>query len=430
MKASRFLAFVIAITLPVMVCPSTQAEEKISSIEAIVNDSPISTADVSDRVHLARTVLKVAPNADVEKELRQQILQGLIIEELQMSEAKRLGIEISDGEVDGVISRLAPQYGIKAEQFAEWLEKNDLTRATIERQARAQLAWSRVVQIALRPKLEIGSEEVASYKQKLKDEEGVPQYLLAEIFLPIAKDSQEASTQALANKLLDEMASGASFVGLARQFSKSSSAARGGDMGWVKGTDLSKELASWVKLLRPGQVSKPIRTSEGLYLMLMRDQKVSSGEDFSETMVSLKQMVFPLPANPTREDVEKQYNLALKTRTTLNNCNDADDFIAEEKGHTISKNSGNISPTKQKDLPPVIQNGIGTLKTDEVTMPLTSRNGVILLMVCNRSAGKKIPLPTDDEIINILGNSRLELLQQRYLQDLKNSADIDIRHNS
>ena len=111
---------------------------------------------------------------------------------------------------------------------------------------------------------------------------------MSEIFLAAEGAQQSGSAQDAAKRLMEELKKGASFAAVARQFSQAPTAARGGDLGWVQADDLAPELRSTVEGLEQGQVTGPIQSEGGYYIVLLRDRRENSGGGASGT-VDMKQ---------------------------------------------------------------------------------------------------------------------------------------------
>ena len=111
-----------------------------------------------------------------------------------------------------------------------------------------------------------------------------PQYQISEIFLPAENEAEFNEMEQGALRLLQEMQRGAPFPAVARQFSRSPSAVAGGDIGWIASTDLAPELQPVAdRLEKPGQVSLPVRTPTGVYIIAMRDRRAGADPGASST---------------------------------------------------------------------------------------------------------------------------------------------------
>src|SRR5437667_7769591 len=117
------------------------------------------------------------------------------------------------------------------------------------------------------------------------------------------------------------MRQGARFSAVAQQFSQSATAAVGGDIGWVRAEQLSPDLGKAVAQLRPGELSPPIRTGAGYYLLLVLDRRSGrTGASAEEAVLHLVQVVFPLPPQATEAMRRAALTEAQNTKNTAKNC--------------------------------------------------------------------------------------------------------------
>lgn len=258
---------------PAAAAAAPQAAPKTYSprIAALVNDEVISSLDVQSRMGLLFASTNIEDSDDNKKKLFPQILRSLIDEKLQMQEAKRLNITVTEGEVQAAIGRLAQQNNIPPENFAEMLQSRGLRYSDLITQIRSTIAWTKIVRQRFNTSAVVTEDEIEERLNQIKQNTSKPQYLLAEIFLPIESPDQEADVQALAEKLVMEVVNGANFASLAREFSQSASAEQGGDLGWVRADQLEQEVEQRLQNMTPNQISKALRLTDGYKIILLRD---------------------------------------------------------------------------------------------------------------------------------------------------------------
>lgn len=252
---------------------SARAQGDLFRPAAVVNDDIISVLDLAMRVQLAMVAAGIEDSPEVRRRLTPQVLRGLIDERLQLQEAKRLDISVNDEQVASALDQIARQNNMTEGQFLAMLRNRGVIPTTLIDQIRAQIAWQAIVQRRIRPNVVIAPEEVEEVVERLAARRGAIERRVGEIFIPVETAANEAESLANANRLLDELRRGANFAGLARQFSQSSTAALGGDLGWVQDGELAPELNAVLNQMGPGEVSRPIRTLSGFHILLLRDMR-------------------------------------------------------------------------------------------------------------------------------------------------------------
>ncbi|MCI5060148.1 MAG: SurA N-terminal domain-containing protein [Alphaproteobacteria bacterium] len=248
------------------------------SIAVSVNEDAISESDVKDRMKLMMASGGVKPTSANTGKFRQQAIDSLIEEQIKLQEAKRQNINVTEEDVARGFSALAQQNNLSAEQFEQVMTHQGIPKSTLLHQVKSQIAWSKVVTSVLRPEIDVSESDINARMERIRDDLGQTEYLAGEIFLPVGGEpgTSEAEIKALADKIIAEIKSGrAPFKVAAAQFSRSESAARGGDLGWIKAGDLPKELDRVVTSLSDGQISPPIKGLSGYYILTVSERRTA-----------------------------------------------------------------------------------------------------------------------------------------------------------
>lgn len=274
--AMRFL-LILMVLLTSFSLPARADQEGIA---AVVNDDAISMTDLRERTKLIMISSGLPDTPEVRAKLLPQIMDSLIEEQLMIQEAKKDNITVSDADVEGGFNTLAAQNKIPADKFKAMIEGSGINIATMRRQIRAQIGWSKVIQKIMRPQITVTDGDIDDYLSHLTANKGNPEYLLAEILIPVSAPADDTSAHQVALKLVSEMRAGkAPFSKVAQQFSKAPGAAHGGDLGWLQQGQLAPELAAALPTMKPMDITDPIRTPEGYDIIMMRDKRVMTDEN-------------------------------------------------------------------------------------------------------------------------------------------------------
>ena len=260
----------------VLICPSVAVAET-HSIVAVVNDDVITGSDLDKRMRLVMASSGLPNTKEIRKKLTGQVLGNLINEQLMMQEAEKYGLEVDQNEIDDGLAQIAKQNNMNPDQFMNMLKRVNSDISSMLQQVRAQLAWGKVVQARLRPRVIISERDIDDTIERVRAKIGTTEYLAAEIYLPVNADAKEKQVGKLANDLVREIRSGkASFFKLAQQFSQAAGAANGGEVGWVNEAQLSEELLQGLKKTKKNHVTSPIKTINGYHILLLRDKRTLS----------------------------------------------------------------------------------------------------------------------------------------------------------
>ncbi len=296
----------------VLAFSSAQAA-RTETIAAVVNDDAITASDVQDRLKLLMISSGIPNSPEIRERLLPQVVNMLVEERLMMQEATRLGITISPEDVQQGFATIAQQNGMELEKFRAVMRQQGVPVRAMENQIRSQMAWGKVVQQKIRPGININDSEVDTMLDRLRASMGKNEYLVAEIFLPVDKPDEEANIKQLAEKLTREMLQGkAPFPRVATQFSQSASAKRGGDIGWVQEGSLAPEIEEILMRMNEGDLSEPVRTISGYYIVTVRKKRVITEEN-----IPSREEIFYRLGTERLERAQRRHLLDLKAEAFI-----------------------------------------------------------------------------------------------------------------
>jgi len=245
-------------------------DPNVRKATAIINGEVITGTDVDHRLALVVAANQGQVPPDELERLRLQVVRNLIDETLQIQEAKANKIEVTPTEIDQGYSRVARSFQRTPAQFDAYLIQQKSSAKSLKRQIEGELSWQRL--LSRNVQVNVSDEEVQSIIARLNASKGTAEYRLGEIFLSGTPETM-AETTANAQRIIDQLKNGGSFATYARQFSEASTAAVGGDLGWIRAAQLPEQLAGAAQELQVGQVAGPIPIPGGVSILLKVDQR-------------------------------------------------------------------------------------------------------------------------------------------------------------
>jgi len=402
--------------------PGAAAQQRIA---AVVNDEVVSVQDLNERLDLVLFTSGVEDTPEARAGLTPQVLRGLVEEALQFQEAERLGITVQDQEMDQAIANIAARNNMDVQGLQRLLTNGGINLDTLRAQIRSQIAWVKVVNQQVRPRVNVTVDQLDLAVQDARLNERQPEFLLSEIVLPVDNPAQEDAVAADARRLIEAVRDGGSFESLARQVSAAASAEQGGDLGWVRGAVVPPDLLAALEQLAPGDVSAPLRSPVGYHVFWLRDRRLASPQlaaSEAQVEVSLSQILFPYNEAEGPAGASRLREQALALRPQLVDCDTVNRIAAERQ----LPGSGSLGWIRIGELPPDFGRVLVDLPTGQVSEPLQGPAGVHLIMVCDRRGAVR-SVPQRDEIAERLESEQIDRLARRYLRDLRTQAFVDIR---
>ena len=387
---------------------------------AIVNGDIITQTDIDQRVALLvlGNEAQVAPD-EIER-LRQQVLRNLIDETLEIQAAKEDKIEVKESEIQKTLARVAQNVKKTPAELTTYLAAHGSSIKTLHRQIEGEISWQRLQNDKIED-VSVGDDEVKAVLDRMNASKGTEEYRVGEIFLSATPDT-EAQTEATATNILEQLKKGGSFQAYARQYSKASTAAVGGDLGWVRPEQLPQALATVLRQMGPGTVSNPIPVAGGLSILAVQDTRKILTADPRDAVLSLKQISISFPKGTTRPQAEPILARFAEGARTVGGCGGADKLAADFHGELVQSDQ-----IKMRDLPPALQEIMIPMQVGQATQPFGSVDeGVRVLVICGRDE-PDASAPSYDQVYNQLNEARSNSRAQRYLRDLRRDAIIDFR---
>ena len=407
MKTTRILSMALAVFLSA--APGSARD--IEGIAAVVNDQVISLYDVDQRVDLFFATSGIEKSPEMTERMRDQVLRSLVDEKLQMQEATRVEIQIEETEIEERMELLAKQDNRTLDGIKEFLETKSIEENTLKAQIRAELAWNQFVRRNFGGRIKVGDPEIEEQYEKAVKAVNQTRYLVSEILLNLDNFSTEEQVRQLSGEIVKQLQSGTSFPAVARQFSIAPTAGQGGQLGWISADQLNPRLSQVIRQMQVGQISPPIPTTGGVYILALVDKR-AGGNDPSKNQFDVLTVSFPASVKSQRIDEF------------------ADDFKtcrrAQNKAKKLNASVKRSGLRQLRTLPGAIALAVANLEAGEVAPPSQQNDVTNVYIVCDRKDDLGIEISRDQIADNIF-SQRISVMARRHLRDLRRDAVVEYR---
>ncbi|WP_308909842.1 peptidylprolyl isomerase [Pseudokordiimonas caeni] len=398
------------------------AQQALNSVEVLVNDEPITSFDIDQRLRL---VIAISGGIRTEEEflrVREQVIRSMVDEKLEIQEAKQFELEISDAELESYFARRSQGMGQTPEQFEQALANIGSSKKTMMEQMEAEIVWSRLVQGRMGSFVSVSDEEVEATIKRIYDNKGKFELRLGEIVLLVDSPEQEASVKANAEELVSRIRGGASFPEIAQQLSASSSAAVGGDLGWLTADDLDRYQSAAIENIGVGEVADPVRTAGGYLILALRDRRRVLTADPLDAQVSLRQIGLSQEKLADADAVARFELIANNLHKEDTSCGAVSRYV-DESGADMPPEVGLL---RIRDLQPDVRGEVEKLEIGDATTLQKMPDGWRVLLLCDRRE-PEVQEPEFDAIYDQIEQQRLSMMARRYLRDIRRKSIIDYR---
>ena len=406
-----FKTLAIATALLTTAAPA-YAQSAPHGIAAVVNSDIVTIHDLRQRVlFMMATTGAETDEASIQR-LQRQALRNLVDEHLQMQEAEKYEQSISDEEVNESVGRLLSRNGADPNKLVSDLAAAGVSIDTLRDQIRSEIAWQRIVNGLYGSRIRISDAQIDETLNQITANASKPNYHVAEIYIEATPDigGMDGAMEG-ASAMISQVKGGAPFPLLAQQFSSAASAARGGDVGWVREGELRPEIDTVIKEMDPGSVSAPIQVPGGVYVVALVDKKISE----SDTLYKLKQVT-------VEAETEAAKARLISLRSELTSCDTLEDDV-EAFDDVKAADMGEL---KSSSLTDVIVAALESTDVGGLSDPFERPDGATSIMVCKRqTTGSDVP--TRNEIEDRLLDQQLAQASKRALRDLRRQATLVVR---
>ena len=403
--------------------------EMLDGIAAIVNEGVVLKSQLQKEI---KTITLRASQEDMqlpsEDIIQEQVLESLIVEEIQLQRAERIGLQLSDQILNTTIANISQQNNIPFEKLPEALAAEGIDYAEYRRDIRKNLILEQLRDIEVIRKITVSPREIDVCLEDFED--GVvsnSEYNLSHILIsaPESATIEDFTTiEREAEDIHEQLIAGANFGEIAIQYSDSQTGLDGGSLGWRKGSELPTIFSDIVKSLKVDEISRPYRTKSGFHIVKINDLRSTFSRSEVEQMKVRHILVVP---NEIIDNATAKQKLTDAQKEIQNgkNFSDIATILSEDPG---SKDSGGdmgwVNPgTFVEEFENVAKN----LEIGVVSEPFRSRFGWHILEVLGRRTHDNTEERKESICSNSIRNSKFTDEVELWLRRIRDEAYVEIR---
>ena len=400
-------------TLITVLLSGTAIAQSPHGIAAVVNDDIVTTHDLRQRTLFMVATTGIERDEKSIARAQQQALRNLVDEHIQMQEAEKFDQTIADEEVNQSVARLIGRNGLDPNEVVQRLASVGVSIETMRDQVRSEIAWQRIINGLYGSRIRISDAQIDETINRISANASKPNYRVAEIYIEASPDigGIEGAMEG-ANAMIKQLSDGAPFPLLAQQFSSAPTAAKGGDLGWVREGELRPEVDQVITQMEVGNLSKPIQVPGGVYVVALIEKKISE----ADTLYKLKQVIVK------NDDKDSAKSTLQSLAKTLKSC----ETLAEDTESLEGVSSADMGEIKGSDLSEDVLNVLERTDVGGLSEPIERPDGAVSIMVCSREASGS-DIPTRDQVEDRLTNQQLAQASKRHLRDLRRKATVVVR---
>lgn len=405
----------------------------LDRVIALVDEGVILQSEFDERMQeIRQRAREMEMQLPPPEQLREQVMENLIIENLQLQLAERVGIRFDDDTLNRVMSDMANQNNMTFDQYVNALEAQGVYLTTRER-IRKELAVNEVQRGLVNRRINITDQEIENYLNSESGREAMaPDYLVDQILIPVlATDSAdvERAKEAFALDLLARVRDGEDFADVRMQAQQAASgssaqgfAVSGGELGWRKADRLPTLFAEIVPGMTAGDVSDPIRSSNGFHLIKLSDVRGDSNRLVEQTEA---RHVLIAPNEIRTEDQARR--LAQEIYERISGGEDFSIVARQLSDDTQSVVAGgDLGWVSDGGMPPEFEEVVRDLEIGELSEPFRTSFGWHVAEVTGRREQDLSREYRRQQATNALRNRKFDVELENWMLEIRDEAYVKI----
>ncbi|EDQ2434474.1 peptidylprolyl isomerase SurA [Salmonella enterica] len=411
---------------------SFAAPQVVDKVAAVVNNGVVLESDVDGLMQSVKlNAGQAGQQLPDDATLRHQILERLIMDQIILQMGQKMGVKITDEQLDQAIANIAKQNNMTMDQMRSRLAYDGLNYSTYRNQIRKEMIISEVRNNEVRRRITVLPQEVDALAKQIGTQNDASTELnLSHILIALPENptsEQVNDAQRQAESIVEEARNGADFGKLAITYSADQQALKGGQMGWGRIQELPGIFAQALSTAKKGDIVGPIRSGVGFHILKVNDLRGQS-QSISVTEVHARHIL--LKPSPIMNDQQARLKLEeiaadIKSGKTT--------FAAAAKEYSQDPGSanqgGDLGWATPDIFDPAFRDALTKLHKGQISAPVHSSFGWHLIELLDTRKVDKTDATQKDRAYRMLMNRKFSEEAATWMQEQRASAYVKILSN-
>ena len=403
--------------------------EMLDRVAAVVNDGVVLSSELDEQVAEITTRISgqgmEMPPAAV---LRQQVLDRLVLQEIQMQRAQRAGIRINDEALNSALADVAQRNGIPLADLPKVLASQGVDYNAYRESVRREMTTQVLRQRDVLQRINVSPREIEQFIAKYTNRPSeANEYNLSHILIAVPQDPSTQQLEEAARRAEDvsrRARAGEDFAQLAIANSNSQTALEGGALGWRRGPEIPTVLADLVVQLKAGETSEPLRTPSGYHIVRLNELRGEAAQGLVEQTQARHILLKPT-------EIQDDATVEQRLRAVRERILKGEDFaglaktLSEDPGSATE--GGNLGWTTPGTFVPEFDKALAALQQDEISQPFRSQFGWHIVQLLGRRQFDNTEEMRRQRAFMQLRESKAEEEIELWLRRLRDEAYVDVK---
>jgi peptidyl-prolyl cis-trans isomerase SurA len=396
-------------------------------IVAVVNQEPITHTDVDKRVARIQDSSPAGTRLPPIDDLRQQVLDALIDEKVQVSHAKTIGMDISDAEVDSAIENIAAQNQLTLQDLRQRMQADGLDFQRYRNSLREQILLQRLREREVGARVQISDADIDAFIKEDPAAQTEVALNVAHILIAVPDKATPAQVQALQTKaqgIQERAAQGFNFTQLAKEFSSDSATRdQGGTLGMRPVSRLPELFVDVSRKLKVGQVAPLVRSNAGFHIIKLIERENSAQATYTQQRAR-HILLRTSPKVSTGEQVDRMVGIR---KQIVDGAASFAQMARQYSEDGSGAKGGDLGWASPGQFVPEFEKVLITLQPGQISEPVVSRYGVHLIQLLERREVQLTEQQKREAAKSVLRERRFEPTYEEWARELRAAAWIEMR---
>ncbi|WP_086870474.1 peptidylprolyl isomerase SurA [Kosakonia pseudosacchari] len=411
---------------------SFAAPQVVDKVAAVVNNGVVLESDVDGLMQSVKANAgQAGQQLPDDATLRHQILERLIMDQIILQMGTKMGVKVTDEQLDAAIADIAKQNNMTMDQMRSRLAYDGVNFSTYRNQIRKEMIISEVRNSEVRRRVTVLPQEVEALAQQVGNQNDASTELnLSHILIPLPENptsDQVNEAESRARSIVEQARNGGDFGKLAITYSADQQALKGGQMGWGRIQELPSIFAQALSTAKKGDVIGPIRSGVGFHILKVNDLRGQT-QSISVTEVHARHILLkPSPIMSDDQARVKLEQIAADIKSGKTTFANAAKEFSQDPG---SANQGGDLGWASADIyDPAFRDALMKLKRGQMSGPVHSSFGWHLIEMLDSRNVDKTDAAQKDRAYRMLMNRKFSEEAAAWMQEQRASAYVKILSN-
>ncbi|MDZ7840358.1 MAG: peptidylprolyl isomerase [Gammaproteobacteria bacterium] len=371
----------ILLAVPALVLALAIQADEIDKVLVVVNDNVITESEFEQTLSRIKSDMR-ARGGDLppEDQIRQRVLDRMILQEIQLQLADRAGIDVSQAELDGAMAEIASRNDLTPQQLRAAMEREGMDYDLLRDNIRSQMVTQRLAERQVARDVVVTDEEVDAFLSQPRSEVTGERtrYDISHILFPVSESDSEERVGEIRDQAVEvhrRIINGMDFEQAAMTYSQSDDAMDGGRVGWRAPSQLPDLFLDALNNTPKGGVTDVVRSPNGFHILKLNDAEGGGPEEV--TQYKVRHILLRTDEFTSVQEAAQRLG---QIRNRIINGEDFGELALAHSDDTVSSvQGGELDWMSPGDVVRPFEQAVETLEVGEVSEPVRTPYGVHII---------------------------------------------------